>query len=199
MTDPTTTDPDVEAAFTQLRDPGTLLAEALVRVRRADEHMRDAPSDTTHLVDRARHEIDASAALSTIVDTVIRLAADERAITMRAVDEFLDDPEDRTVPPRDLVREAVYQPLALNGVRFTADLRGHYMGIVAGLAWLHVSGHGFIDITDARQYDGPPGGPGFMLRGRVVSATPDHVLCIPDGSGTSVTLPRALIVESPDE
>lgn len=174
----------------QLRDPATLLAEALDRVRRADTLVGDLGT-----FDAAIYHVGVAQTFARIAKVAGELAAADRTVD-HVFGEFDFDTAEAGMLQPGPARE--YEPQAVNGVRFTANLFGHYVGTVSGGEWLHVPGHGFIDITHGRRYDGPPGGPGFILSGRVVSATPDHVLCITDG-GVSVMLPRALIVESPDE
>lgn len=184
---------DVETCLAQLRDPAVILAEALHRVHRADvlsEHM------TFNL--QRDHLTETAATLAYIAKAAADMAHQERmtggVFTAEQFDRLEDaDMEDRTVPPGDLTR--AYEPQAVNGVRFTADLQGQYMGVVGDRAWLYVAGHGFIDITDSTA---PSDREGFFYTGRIVSATPDHILGVTD-YGKSVTLPRALIVESADE
>jgi hypothetical protein len=91
--------------------------------------------------------------------------------------------------------ELEYTPQAVQGMRFTATLSGQYMGVAGNAEWLHVPGHGFIDVTHANEL---PGLDGYALSGRIVSATPDHILGICD-TGSAVALPRALVTETADE
>ena len=137
------------------------------------------------------HLNETAATLAYIAKAAADIAAQDRPIPLDDLDAAGTGL--RTTPPGDLIRE--YVPQAVNGVRFTADLVGHYSGIVGGRTWLHMGGYGFLDITDSTA---PGNRNGYWLTGRVVSATPDHALCITDG-GRSVTLPRALITEGPDE
>lgn len=194
---------DVETCLAQLRDPAILLAEALYRVHRADAAqaaadalgvpVTDADIDGgIALHDQREHLTRTADTLAYIAKAAADMAAQERQRVMTSIDDFLDDPEAmRAAPAHE------YEPQAVNGVRFTVALtEGYrYLGVVAGREWVYLTGYGFADVTDFEQ---PTPEPGFTVSGRVVSATPDHVLCVTDG-GTSVTLPRALIVESADE
>jgi hypothetical protein len=193
--------PDAETLMEQLRDPATILANALDRIHRADAVQADLKeihpqaSRYAELVAYRDHLSATADTLSFIAKTASELATAEadaqqgRLIT--SIDGFLDDPEGQQAYPAPA---GEYEPQPTNGVRFTATVVGAYMGRVAGREWSYIPGHGFIDVTDG----GELADRGFELKGRVVSATPDHVLCVTDG-GVSVALPRALIVESPDE
>lgn len=203
-------DIDVETCLAQLRDPAVLLADALHRIHRADAAqaeidglgvpITDADCDKgIALHDRQSHLMRTGEALAYIAKAAADMAHQERQATLRAIDDGLDqldaDMESRTVPPGDLTHD--YKPQAVTGVRFTAELKGARLGIVAGRDWLYVSGYGYLDISHADQADRREG-MRYELSGRVVSATPEYALCITDG-GTSVILPRALITESADE
>lgn len=187
--------PDVETLMEQLRDPATLLANALGRIHEADALIGD--SDDMEPFDLAFYKVVTGFVLDRIARTASDLAEAERRHTMTAVDDFLDSPGARQAAEFPF-RQADVVPRAVNGVQFTADLTGHHVGLVAGREWLHVPGRGFIDVTHAQADGGTVDGARFQLTGRVVSATPDHVLGITPG-GFTVTLPRALVTESPDE
>lgn len=190
MTDTPT--PDAETLMEQLRDPATLLANALRRIHEADALVGDPDEcDPGDLDFMAVYKIGSAFVLGHIAKAASDLAEVEQRHTLQVVGNSLDAEDFRPGPAHE------YEPQAVSGVRFTADLTGHYVGLVNGQEWLHVPGVGFLVITAAEECtDGRR--VSYRMTGRVVSATTDHVLCITDG-GTSVTLPRALIMESPDE
>ncbi len=186
--------PDVETLMQQLRDPVTLLANALGRIHEADA--LTGAGAFLHNGDRAVYLCSTADTLAYIANAAADLAEAEQRRAPAEPIRF--DEADMQDPAWSAIKAAVNAPLPISGVRFTADLRGFTMGTVAGREWLYAHGHGFIDISEAEEMYGPEGTAPYQITGRVVSATPDHALCITDG-GASVTLPRALIVESPDE
>lgn len=189
------TAPDVETLMEQLRDPAVLLANALGRIHEADAAQAEIDGMGGGAAMRRDHFAETAAALTTIARVAAELADRERAAHHGGIVDARDE-EYQAMLAR--VRGAEMVPRAVNGVKFAADLTGHHVGVVAGREWLHVPGRGFIDVTHAQADGGTVDGARFQLTGRVVSATPDHILGITDG-GTSVTLPWTLVVESPDE
>lgn len=197
MTDLPGTVPDTETLVEQLANPVFVLVNALQRVYEADvlqsdlRNLHPATSQYQELI-AYRDHLDATA------DTLAFIAktAGELVEAARHTQQVFDGPEVADEPLHAVpVRESAPQPV--RGVRFTADLRGQRVGVVAGRDWLHVPGHGFLDITEADEFaDGAS--LTFVLSGRIVSGTSDHILGIL-GNGTSITLPRALVTESPDE
>jgi hypothetical protein len=177
--------PTVEVLMSQLRDPVTLLANALSRVHQADTMVADLPG-----VDQALYQVAAGQVLARIAKAAADLAEQEQRRTLETIDDSLDTPA-----PAD-----AYEPKAVPGVRFTATVTGTYLGRIGDSLWLHVPTVGFMSVSGGVAIEFAAVGSvidvGFS--GRVVSATPDHILGVTDG-GTGVTLPRALIVEGADE
>jgi hypothetical protein len=172
-------------------DPGALLASAVARVGQADLVLAQQGSEFTP---------DDQVAYALFTAFVLAEVAEAAVATQRLQDEQVPpfDPDDFEDAPRPDAPRYVPQPV--QGVRFTAELHpvdGQYMGLVGGSEWLHLSGHGFINIVTAEEV-GPTGRNAYVLRGRIVSGTPEHILGITDG-GVGVTLPRAMITEEPDE
>ena len=201
-------DMDAKTTFAEVReqlaDPAAILANALLRVHQADEAqaqvealMREAEAtggighpSAARLMERREYLVDVAHALGRIAGTAVVLNdRAEVAETMRAIDDGLDELDRQGV--------AVDEPQEVRGVRFAATLTGHYLGVVGGgREWLYVEGAGYVDISDAEERGARPAL--YCLTGRVVSATATHALLITDG-GMSMTLPRHLIHESPDE
>lgn len=187
--------PTVEEVAEQLRDPAAILANALHRIHEADALIGGV--DDMDTGDLALYKVATGFVLDRIARTASALAEAEQRHTLRAIDGFLDDPEGQQAYPAPADG---YEPRPTNGVRFTATLAGAYLGSVGGRDWLHLAGHGFVDVTGASSTRIQPESKWLevALSGRVVSATPDEALCVTDG-GIGTCLPRALIVESPDE
>lgn len=203
---------DVETCLAQLAEPAVILAEALYRVHQADAAQAtidalppwlsaEAQTNADRLLGRQAHLADTADTLSYIAKTAADMAAQDRSRVMTAVDDFLDDPEGQAASVETLrpYTPEEIKPQAVTGIRFTAELQGgyHYLGVVANHEWVFYPAYGFIDIVDFAQVGASPGD-GFTVSGRVVSATPDHILGITDG-GSAITLPRALVDESADE
>lgn len=184
----------------QLADPRTILANALHRIHQADAVVL-APDEhgdpRVDPEDAAVYQLASAYVLRCIAETAAGL--DGRELTVFPAEHGADIAADDDPPPP-------VKPQAVNGVRFEADLAdfgesGWYvMGWVAGTLWLHAPGYGFLDITHAIEIPAADEGrpPRYRLEGRVVSATPGHILGITD-DGASVTLPRALVREVPDD
>jgi hypothetical protein len=193
MTEEIPTTPDVETLLAQLRDPATLLANALGRVHEADA-LIGAPDDMEP-ADLALYKVATAFVLDRIARTASGLVEAEQRMMPTPLDFGALDAESLRPTPAN-----GYAPQAVNGVRFTATVTGVYMGRVGDALWLHAPGVGFVCVSGGAAIEFAAVGAvidvGFS--GRVVSATPDHVLCITDG-GTGITLPRALITESADE
>lgn len=194
----------LEAACTDLRTPYLILAEALTAVREMqalDAEITESPTDgfDQPREDSHRRLMEQAFQLAHIAKVAGQLATAGRTVH-QLTDDDLDeaDMEDRTVPPGDLARG--YEPQASSGSRFTADITCRYLGRVADGLWAYAPSVGFLCVSGAVSIEAVAVGVTFDVQfaGRVVSATPDHVLCVTDG-GTSVTLPRVLIVESADE
>lgn len=189
----------VDHALTQLREPRHLLAEALDRVRRADQVHAAADRLLPPLTDQGHTEaerhllyVDHLTRTAEVITLIARSAADmavqERQATLHAVDDFLDE-HDTAPAPRD-------EPEAVQ-LRFTADIVGMPVGRVSGRAWVWLPGYGFIDVTDGSEFD-VEGNPGYTLTGRVVSLTADHAMVVLP-SGMPACLSRELLTLEPDE
>jgi hypothetical protein len=195
---------DVETCLQQLRDPAVILAEALYRVHQADAAQAtidalpmwlsaEAQTNADRLLGRQAHLADTADTLAYIAKAAADMAHQERQGQVVFTAEQLESEDLQSGPAHE------YSPQPVVGVRFTATLTGYrYLGPVGGREWVYQPGYGFLDVSDSEQVSVDVHGLMYTMSGRVVSATPDHVLCITDG-GTSVTLPRALIVESADE
>ncbi len=201
--------PTLDEIAGRLDNPRDMLADALLRVHRADamhatsdgwrrENGLDGMADD----DSRTYQLEAAGVLARIAEVAHAIQpvaiTDSPAIELQAPlsENWPDLPDGMAPAARPIV------PQAVRGVRCTATLAGLYVvGQVGGREWLHVPGHGFIDVTgfDETNADNETSGHnGFRLAGRLVSATPDHALIIDDG-GVGHTLPRALIVEVPDD
>lgn len=196
---------DVETCLAQLRDPAVLLAEALYRVHRADAAqaaadalgvpVTDADIDRgIALHDQREHLTRTADTLAYVAKAAADMAHQERQGQVVFTAERLDAEDLQPGPAHE------YSPQPVAGVRFAVNLtEGYrYLGVVAGREWVHLAGYGFVDVSDFEQVTVDQVGLTLTASGRVVSATPDHALCITDG-GTPVALPRALIRESADE
>lgn len=199
----------VDDALAQLGEPHHLLAEALLTLRAAQatgQEMDTTPAEydeegalvtvgamEAELRREARHRrlIDEAATLTRLAEVASKLVVDRHLVDHPSLTDADLDGLAAPAPADE------YEPQGVNGVRFTAELRGRYMGLVGGREWLYVAGCGFLNISGANQADRREG-MRYELSGRVVSVTPEHVLCVTDGGG-SVALPRVLITESPDE
>lgn len=191
-----------QAVQDQLDDPRAILANALLRVHQADEVQAErdnAPYASGRADERHEHLIDSALVLVRIAREAAVLNREQRLDAdldnWMGDDQHGDDLDDEAADERPVGH---HQPLPTNGLRFVADLRGWWVGPVGGREWYHVPGCGFIDITNAEKISGPEGTPPYRLTGRVVSATPDHILGITDG-GVPVALPRSLVTETADE
>lgn len=204
-------DPDAHALFEEIRgqldDPRTILANALYRVHRAD----DEQAQIDH-IDRDKGSVTSDEELGRLMDrrmdlTDRRRAHLEGADVLARIAEVAQGMQVATIAPEvdDLLHAAEAVPMQaeperpqpVRGVRFQAVLTGGRMGVVGGRDWLFDPAWGFLDITDAEQV-GTPNGLRYEISGRIVSGTPAYILGVTDG-GTSVALPRMLVVESPDE
>jgi len=188
-------------ALDWIADPARILATAMARALEADRLHEElfGPSAGTQTRGYARQEsaLAMAAAYTGIAEAAMRLHEHERLSDVPSFSD-LSDPDGPVWNEDDDGAQPAYVPQAVQGVRFTArphPADGQYLGYVSGRAWLHLPGHGFIDVTDCHQvHDSGV----YEMTGRIVSATPAHILGITDG-GVPVALPRALVVESPDE
>ena len=147
--------------------------------------------------DPTADEIAASGAYSRIAEVLLLARADERA----AAPDTMADPEAAGPEPSPLA----YVPQPVTGRRFTVDIEGRYLGMVGGRDWLFHPAAGYVDVTGGYTTLGRAAQPAddgavlasVTLQGRIVSATPDHILGITDG-GVGVTLRRALVTEVED-
>lgn len=187
----------VDHALTQLREPHRLLAEALVITRAAqvvgqDIDTHDGLGLEALEQEQSRHRrlLDEAFQLSQLAKIASELAVAERQMPPVPVVDDLDE-KAMQPSPTDRGPEAVQ-------MRFTADLIGMPVGRVAQRAWVWLAGHGFIDVSDAREFDAD-GQPGYTLSGRVVSLTDEHMLGVML-SGAPVCLPLDLVTTlEPDE
>jgi hypothetical protein len=197
---------DVETCLQQLRDPAVLLAEALYRVHQADAaqahldqlgtYLTDAQqAEAERLVARQDHHTRTADSLAYIAKTATDMAAQERQAHAQV---FTAEQFDRLDAESGPARE--YEPQAVNGVRFTAEISGRWLGYVGGRDWIYVFGYGYVDVSMATGVTVPntDNAVTAVFAGVVKSATPDDALCVTDG-GVAVVLPRGLVTESPDE
>lgn len=196
-------------------DPAALLAEALLRIRQADEadearrrHVLDStdPYANSAIIEdmneRHAHLVETAHVLTRIAGEV-RRAAQAELTTFPLATLEQTTPGEEPAGQYDRPEPTVYLPRPVNGVRFEAVIGGGpheiNMGLVAGREWLYMQGRGFVDITDADQFAVTAEEvPSYRFRGRVVSMTPDHMLGITDG-GASVALPMADVRHFPDD
>lgn len=194
----TTTDVRALAAE-RIRDPRTLLAAGLVRLLEADRlHQRLFADECVGREEMVSEEIvsavEIAGAYATLAEGALSVQREEREASRTAA---VADVSDQFAADLAVAPEREYAPQPVQGVRFRMDLhpaRGQYMGMIGGSEWFHLPGHGFINISTAEQ-SGPDNA--HELTGRIVSATPDHIIGITDG-GVGVTLPRALVIETED-
>jgi hypothetical protein len=212
-----------EEVADQLRDPHAILSNALLRIHQADDVQAEMDAVTgdeydevpgagafgqayARLSDRQQFLTNSAEALTEIARLAAHLADRERAA--HSLDDFYADDltEEDEADGADIFTEAVpapirYAPQPVTNTRFKADINpgsvGTYVGSVGGAEWLYVHGHGFFDIMHADESSQGEVNL-YTLEGRIVSATPDHILGITDG-GMGVTLPRALVSESPED
>ena len=194
-----------EAVHDQLTDPRAILANALLRIHQADEvqaRRHAAPYASGKADEEHEHLVDTALVLVRVAREAAALNRDERLNAdldrWDSDDQHGADEADGPVSLDDLAWKPEHEPKTTNGRNFTADLSGLHMGRVGGREWLHVPGLGFVDITDAEENGGLSGGLFYRLSGRMVSATPDHMLGLTDG-GVPVALPRAVVTETVDE
>lgn len=183
----------------QLADPAGILANALMRVHQVDAVMlapSDSEPDAEDLETQTLYRLGSAFVLRGIAEAAMALQAAEPHLHPRITVD-LDE-------ARNIVREAAqaYTPQPAR-LRFTANLVGHNLGtavwvpelqqFVPKLGW-SVAG------TAVNDREGANAGADVVLRatGRIVSATPDHALCVTDG-GHTLGLPRRVLTESPDE
>ncbi len=177
----------------QLRDPHAILANALYRVHQADAVLSTIDAGQVDY-DRYEHAAligDTGRILTGIAEVAAKLL--DGTYTQDVTDE-----EQAARRAADGPKLAAVKPQPVMGMRFFAELRGHDMGTLCGTRWLHVPGHGYIDISGTEEMTRGGGDDWFEFHGRVVSATPDHILGVTD-HGISIALPRALVTETPDE
>jgi hypothetical protein len=177
------------ARLDMLTDPLGLLAEALRQAQEADNNAKRLAAqwlleDSTAYV---FHKLEFADTLARIADVASKISP-----SLHLPQDIGDDAYTQFEAPQD-----EYEPQAVQGVRFEAVLKGKYLGLVAHREWLHVHGVGFVDISGFDQQT-DPGGHSYRTAGRIVSATPEHVLCIGDG-GRSLTLPRSAVQETPED
>jgi hypothetical protein len=182
----------------RVNDPGAIITAGLTRLIEADMlHglLHGQPYSTYtqttrgQLSDQMVAAVELAATFAVVADTVVTMQREQReadrvAAVVEAADPVEPGPE--------------YVPQPVQGVRFRADLhpaRGQYMGMIGGNEWFHLPGRGFIDISTAEESGSDNA---YELTGRIVSATPDHILGITDG-GVGVTLPRDMVIWTVDE
>jgi hypothetical protein len=201
MTGPTTPPPEqwpdgpdpVDEVLAQLREPRHLLAEALILTRAAQD---EGPNVDTYGLDspaagRHRRLLDEAFQLTQVAKTATELAAADVA-RFQLTDDSLDEPA---------VKARTDGPESINGVRFTAEVRGRYLGGVGGADWMWGEQFGYLDVTHAvHVFDTPDhhGEVGAVFSGTVKSACGGMILGVTDG-GSGVALPRYAVTESPDE
>jgi len=182
----------------QLAAPHEILANALTRIHQADAVILNEAAQGIDAEDRAIYSLGSAFVLVHIARAAQQLISHELAANpATAVQPDSIDTDEPTLP--------AFRPQPVRS-QFTASLSGDYLGMVGGREWLHVPGHGYFDITgwlvtqavDRVDRDDPETPDLYETRGRIVSATPDHVLVIDDG-GNAHALPRALILEWPDD
>lgn len=189
---PDAADPHDEA-LAQLREPTTLLAEALTALRDVQAIGRTielAEGWVADPKDRRDRLTDEALLLIEIAKAASEIAAQERQAMAHAIDAGLDELD-------ALTRGDPGRPKAINGVRFVAELRGVYLGAAGHVNWLHVPHFGYLDVTatDARTDES---GTVYTMRGTVKSTTAHEIIGVTDG-GYAVTLPIELVTLGPDE
>jgi len=184
----------------QLADPAGILANALLRVRQADAMLAPPTGErdlsVEEMEDRALYQVGSAFVLRGIAEAAMALQAAELHLHPR-IPVDLDE-------ARNIVQEAAqaYTPQPAR-LRFTVRLVGHDLGNAVWVPELQqfVSKFGWWEAsTAADDREGVNAGADVVLQatGRIVSATPDHALCVTDG-GHTLGLPRRVLVESPDE
>lgn len=179
----------------QLADPAGILANALMRIHQADAVIL-APQGiepAIELEDQAIYRVASAFVLRGIAEAAMALQGAELHLHPRI-------PVDPDAGQQDAPR--VSEPQATR-LRFTVDLVGHDLGTAVWVPELQqfVSKLGWQEAgTAASDREGVNAGADIVLRatGRIVSATPDHALCITDG-GFTLCLPRRILVQSADE
>jgi hypothetical protein len=210
MTGPTTPPPEqwpdgsdlVDQALTQLQEPRHLLAEALILTRAAQDEGPDVDTygPDSPAAGRHRRLLDEAFQLMQVAKVATELAADD-AVRLQLTDDSLDEPdmESRTSPPNDLSR--TYKPQAVNGVRFTAEVRGRYLGHIGDDDWIWGEQFGYLDVSHAEHVGDTAdhhGEVGAVFNGTVKSTCGGMILGVTDQGG-AVILPRYAVTEWPDE
>ena len=198
-----------QSAAAQLVDPRGILANALARVMKADDMIiggADLPDDVD-AADLAFYRLASAFVLRGIAEAAsnlngaqVTVAADEQAANLPQTADWSGifvDGGGQYAPPPDPAR---YVPQAVNGVRFEMTFGCIRLGVVGDRNWAFHPHAGFVDVTGGVNVDrgGVGDEPVFRLAGRIVSGTPDHILGITD-DGISVTLPRGMVREFPDD
>lgn len=199
-TDGTRTEVEQEAfnaILDQLADPATLLANALMRIRKADAvflvPLEDNTEDPDLVEIQALYRLGSAFVLRGIAEAAMALQEAPPHLQPR-IPVNLDD-----YAARDAAQ--AYEPQATR-LRFTVRLVGRDTSTAVWVPEIQqfVPKLGFreTDLTVTDQDKSASVNIAIRASGRIVSATPDHALCITDG-GHTLTLPRRVLVESPDE
>lgn len=190
-------------AVADLRKPEEILAQALILTRVAEALGRDLAADPdgddfeSPRGGQHRRLLDEASVLTRIAKVANNIADSERQATMRAIDDGLDqlDQVDGSV------RTDEYAPKPVNGVRFTAEVRGQFLGRVGGAEWMWGEQFGYLDVTHAvavGAHADHRGEVSAVFSGVVKSTAGGMILGVTD-QGSGVILPRYAVTESPDE